>query len=265
MFYPIRVVVVSMIMGSFLAVYPGGLAADDSARPFVPGEKLTFDLKWGGVGAGKAVLQVLPMTTLNGVEAYRFEVTARTNKGIDRIFKIRDRLESFADINMIHSLLYKQKIREGEYRKDRVITFDWKKNELEYISNKGTPKYVPIMPGTFDPLAAFYFLRLQPFQVSAKIECPITDGKINVIGRVNILRREKVQVGDTTYDTYVLEPIMDDVELFSSNADSNIRVWVTADPRRIPVLVKSRVTFGTFKAELRKIERVPVPQIPAEK
>jgi len=231
-------------------------AADSVSRPFVPGEKLTFDLTWGGIGAGKAVLQVMPQTTLDGVAAYHFVMTARSTKTIDRIFKIRDQLASFADVKMSHSLLYKEKIREGGYRKDRVITFDWGKNELSYVSNNKKPKQLPVMPGTFDPLAAFYFLRLQPLTTVKKVECPITDGKRNVMGRVNILGRETIRVGDRTYATVVLEPILEDVELFSTSENAGIRIWITTDERKIPVRVESRVAFGFFRAELSKVEHV---------
>ncbi len=258
MLHVLRVLGMAAIVWFPLLVGPCS-ATELSSRPFRPGERLTFDLKWGAIGAGSAVLQVLPVTTLNKEEAYHFEVKVRSSKTIDRIYKIRDLLESFADINMTHSLLYKQKIREGGYRKERVITFDWEKNELAYVSDKRAPRYIPIIPGTFDPLSAFYFLRLQPYQVSSSIECPITDGKINVIGRANILRREKIEVRNRIYDTYVLEPVLDDVELFSSDTGSNIRIWITADKRRMPVLIESRVTFGIFRAELRRVEHVSVP------
>jgi hypothetical protein len=234
-------------------------AADSVSRPFVPGEKLTFDLKWGGIGAGKAVVQVLPPTTRDGVAAYHFVMTARTTKTIDRIFKIRDRLESYADLKMTHSLLYKQKIREGGYRKNRVITFDWEKNELTYVSNNSKPKHLSLMPGTFDPLAAFYFIRLQPLKTVKKVECPITDGKKNVMGRVNVVGRETIRLGKRTYATVVLEPILEDVELFNANESSGIRIWITADERQIPVLVESKVSFGLFRAELRKVEHLSPP------
>lgn len=236
------------------------VAAEHSSQPFIPGEKLTFDLKWGGIGAGEAVLQVLHRTTLNGVAGYYFMMTARSTKTIDRIFKIRDRLESFVDLKMTHSLLYKEKIREGGYRKDRVITFDWDKNELTYVSNNKKPKQRSVLPGTFDPLAAFYFIRLQPLTTVKKVERPITDGKKNVMGRVNIVGRETLRVGDGTYKTVVLEPILEDVELFSSNENAGIRVWITADERKIPVLVESRVAYGVFRAQLRKIEQVAPPE-----
>ncbi|MCG6910174.1 MAG: DUF3108 domain-containing protein [Deltaproteobacteria bacterium] len=243
-----------MLLGACLCLCP--CVATDGATPraFVPGETLTFDLRWGYVGAGTAVLSVLPMARLNGSDAYHFELTARTNETIDRIFKIRDRLESYADADMAHSLLFKQEIREGEYRNDRVITFDWKKGRLKCVSDENTPRYRPVMPGTFDLLAAFFYLRLQPVMPSSQLECPITDGKRNVIGKVNILRREKIEVQNKVYDTYVLEPLMDEVEVFNSNEESAIRLWVTADERRLPVRVESRLLLGYFSAELRNTE-----------
>ena len=259
MFVDIRVF--AMIAAMWLAVLANpSLAADQAPPPFKPGEKLTFNLTWGSIGAGKAVLQVRPLADLEGSAAYHFEMTARSTKTIDRIFKIRDRLESYADLEMTHSLLYKQKIREGGYRKDRVITFDWEKQELEYISNNGKPRYLPIMAGTFDPLAAFYYLRLQPLPSVKVVERPITDGKMNVIGRVKILRKENIEVRGRTYSTVVLEPFLDDVELFSSNENSHVRVWLTADHRRLPVLIESRVAFGYFRAELSRVEHVPPPE-----
>jgi hypothetical protein len=57
----------------------------------------------------------------------------------------------------------------------------------------------------------------------------------------------------------VFAPVLDDVELFSSNDNSHIFVWMTADERRLPVLIESRVTFGYFRAELRKVEHVSPP------
>ena len=105
-------VLVFMLMGPCTA-------ADPDTRPFVPGEKLTFDLTWGGIGAGKAVVQVMPKAALNGIAAYHFVMTARSTKAIDRVFKIRDQFESYTDLEMSHSLLYKQKIREGGYRKNQ--------------------------------------------------------------------------------------------------------------------------------------------------
>jgi len=261
----IHSITAAVLLGFLLILSAQRLPAAEANHPFIPGEKLTFDLKWGAIGAGEAVLRVLPSKTIDDRDVYHFELTARSGKTIDRIFRIRDRMESYADFVMNHSLLYREKIREGGYRKDRVVTFDWEKNEVVYVSGSKAPRRMAVMPGTFDPVAAFYYVRVQLKDGLSKIERPITDGKKNVIGRVNILRRVKVSVGNRTFDTFELKPVMDDVELFSADKDSDIRIWVTADKRRLPVLIQSRIAWGVFRAELRRVEYIPLPAQPRDK
>jgi len=71
-----------------------------------------------------------------------------------------------------------------------------------------------------------------------------------------VVNRETIQVGGRTYATIVLEPILDDVELFNAGDSSGIRIWVTADEKKMPVLIESRVALGYFRAELRRVEHV---------
>ena len=80
------------------------------------------------------------------------------------------------------------------------------------------------------------------------------------MGRVNVVGRETIRVGGRAYATVVLEPVLEDVELFSSSENTGIRIWITADERQVPVLVESRVAFGLFRAELRKVAYVPPPE-----
>lgn len=97
--------------------------------PFAPGEKLTYVLKWEGVPAGKATLEVFPVETLNGKQAYHFVMTARTNSFVDIFYKVRDKIEGYTDLEITRSLFYQSKQREGKYKRDIVVVFDWDKQE----------------------------------------------------------------------------------------------------------------------------------------
>ncbi len=77
--------------------------------PFSPGEKLTFKLKWCLIPAGEAVLEVLPIENISGIKAYHFVLTVKTNQFFDAIYKIRDRIDSYTDIDMTRSILYKKR------------------------------------------------------------------------------------------------------------------------------------------------------------
>ena len=86
----------------------GNTEAAEKDFPFYPAEKLTFQLKWTFVPAGVGVLEVLPMETINGVKAYHFVLTARSNSFIDCLYKVRDRIDAYTDIEMNHTILYKK-------------------------------------------------------------------------------------------------------------------------------------------------------------
>ena len=89
--------------------------AGEKDFPFYPGEKLTFLLKWTIIPAGESVLEVLPMETIDGVKAYHFLLTAKSNAFIDTLYKVRDRIDAYANTEMTHSMLYKKKQHEGKY------------------------------------------------------------------------------------------------------------------------------------------------------
>lgn len=54
-----------------------------------------------------------------------------------------------------------------------------------------------------------------------------------------------------TYDTYLIEPELKHVGgVFEKSKNAKIQLWVTADKRRIPVKIKSKVVVGSFVGEL---------------
>ena len=77
--------------------------------PFQPGEKLTYKGTWGIIPAGELTLEVLPIETINGIEAYHFVMITKTSAVVDLIYKIRERQDSYVDAGMTHSLFYKKK------------------------------------------------------------------------------------------------------------------------------------------------------------
>ena len=80
--------------------------------PFHPGEKLTFQVKWSFIPAGKAVLEILPIETIQDVTSYHFVMLAKTYPFIDLFYKVRDRIDAFTDIGMTRSILYKKQKKD---------------------------------------------------------------------------------------------------------------------------------------------------------
>jgi hypothetical protein len=235
-----------------LLSFPSFSAAFDT--PFQPGEKLKFLLRWEFIPAGEATLAVEPITEKNGQPAFHFVMTAKTNSFLDLIYKVRDRIDSYTDMEMTRSLSYDKNQREGRHRRKESITFDWENNQARYSREGREDSFVDLLPGTFDPLGIFYFVRSSDLAEISTIERPVSDGKKCVIGIGNVLKRETITVPAGTFDTLLIEPNLKDVGgVFKKSKDSNILLWVTADSRHIPVKIQSKVAIGSFLGELTEV------------
>lgn len=228
--------------------------AKENRVPFSPGEKLTFQVRWAFIPAGEAVLQVFPIETMNGRKVYHFALSARSYPVIDLIYKVRDRIDAYTDEKLTHSILYKE-TKEGKRKRKVVVSFNWEKGEAQR-SNFGEKRApIPVKPGTFDPLSVYYALRLHDLKENMEIEKPLTDGKKWILGRARVVKREKVTVLSGTYDTYLVEPTLEHIGgVFKKSKDAKLQIWVTADARRIPVKIKSKVAVGSFVGELLSVE-----------
>jgi hypothetical protein len=241
------------LISLFFMSLPQISSSNDAA--FLPGEKLTFQLRWEFISAGEATLKVEPMAEINGQPSYHFVMQAKTNSFLDLIYKVRDRIDSYTDTDMTRSLYYKKNQREGRHRRKVTVAFDWDSNRARYSREGREDRFVDLLEGTFDPLGIFYFVRSSNLDDLETIERPVSDGKKCVVGIGSIIRRETVTVPAGTFDTILIEPNLKDVGgVFKKSKDSNVLLWVTADSRHIPVKIQSKVAIGSFIGELTKAE-----------
>jgi len=232
------------------------IEAVEKPLPFSPGEKLTFQVKWSFIPAGEAVLEVLPIETINGVKSYHFVLIAKTYPFIDLFYKVRNRIDAYTDIELTHSILYKKQKR-GKNKRDVVVNFNWERQEAQYSNFGKKKKPISLLPGSFDPWSVFYAFRLHDLREGTRIKAPVTDGKKCVIGEARVVKREKIQLPSGTYDTYLVEPDLRHIGgVFEKSKDAKLKIWVTADTRRIPVKIESKVIVGSFVGELIAVEKI---------
>ena len=71
------------------------------------------------------------------------------------------------------------------------------------------------------------------------------------MGKAVVIKRETIVVESGTYDTYLVEPDLKHIGgVFKKSKNAKLRIWVTADARKIPIKVESEVIVGSFVAEL---------------
>ncbi|MBI9073984.1 MAG: DUF3108 domain-containing protein [Desulfatibacillum sp.] len=226
--------------------------------PFLPGEKLTFELKWLFVPAGTATLEILPLEIRDGKPVWHFVLKARTNRFADAFYKVRDRIDSYVDLDMTHTLYYKKIQREGDTKRDVEVLFDWENNKAVYIQDGNREKPLEVNPASFDPLSIFYHFRSGDLTLGSQMDAYVTDGKKCVVGRADITKEQPLRVPVGRYDTLLLEPELKHVGgVFKESKDATLRIWFSKGPERHIVKIKGKVVVGSFSADLVRVEKLP--------
>ncbi|MBI3539470.1 MAG: DUF3108 domain-containing protein, partial [Candidatus Eisenbacteria bacterium] len=70
---------------------------------------------------------------------------------------------------------------------------------------------------------------------------------------VKVLGRQRVETPAGTFDCVVIEPILKAGGIFKNSG--RLVIWLTDDDRRIPVMMKSKVTIGSISCVLTQIRR----------
>ena len=245
-----------LVIFSLFPPITGSTGASTKPFPFHPGEKLTYRAKWGFIQAGELTLEVLPIETIDGVKAYHFTMIMKTSSTIDHIYKVRERQDSYCDIGMTHSILYK-KVSEGEHPRDVIVNFYWDK--LEATRSNFGQKMAPvhIVPGTFDTVSLYYVIRLKDIKENSLIEIPISEGDNNIMVKASVARRETIKIDEKMYDTFEVIPDIEKLEsqhVVKKGDVPELVIWFTADDKRIPVKIQSNVKVGYFIFELIAVE-----------
>lgn len=243
----ISLLVIASLAFAFEAAQP---ATFPVSLPFSHGEALTYQISWEAVPAGQARL----LAEQTG-EGWRFTLTARTNKAIDLVYKVRDRVVSRTDPEVELSLGYEKTQREGSYHRDITVAFDWDRLQSQRFRSGELKNTLTLLPGTMDPLSMFYRFRRMELAPETELLAPVTDGEKMVLARARVLRRETVEVPAGVFDCWVVEPDIQDLGgVFKKSPDAAVHIWVTADELALPVRVKSRVVVGSFYADLLERE-----------
>jgi hypothetical protein len=236
-----------------IAMSSGCWESDAAAKdlPFRQGERMVYQARWGIVSAGQSVIEILPDETVNNVRTYHFAMTTTTNAALDLFYKVRERKDSWMDLDRMRSVLYKEK-EEGTHPRDVVVTYDWAKGTVTRYEYGKTGDTISIPPGTIDPLGLFFFIRMNKIKLGDVLEFPVTDGKKYWDVRATVVRQERLTIGGKTYDTLLVMPDMKRLEDVFKKKDEqpDLMIWFSTDERQVPVKIESKVIIGTFVFEL---------------
>jgi hypothetical protein len=232
------------------------LAADSSwwyrkieNRAFAVGERLEFDVKYGKLPAGSAIMEIPDIVTFDNRDCFRIVSTANSNNVVSVFYRVRDSVETLVDVSGVFPRRFHKRLREGGYKIDRTTILD-QKQHLAITSNDTIPTYSFVQ----DPLSSLYYIRTQELIPGKDILIDSHADKKNYPIKVIVHRTERIEVPAGKFDCIVVEPVMRAEGIFK--ARGNIKIWLTDDQYKMPVMMKSEVyLLGSISAQLSKFNR----------
>ncbi len=241
-----------MTMGGLLAmtVLCQNVLAAPTQKLYV-GEKLKYSVSWLGVEVGEGEAQVKEIVTLRGRSAYHIEVTVRSARILDWIYKVRDVHHSYVDAEKFYSLRYEKILKEGRYHADEVMEYDQEKHTATYFSRLNqSRKEMLIPPDVQDQLSCGYWFRLQKIAPAAKIVIPVNADEKNWKLGVNVLEKTRLKTSRWgEWEAVEVEPQIQFQGIFVKRG--KIRGWIGLDERHIPLQMKVKIpVLGSVSARL---------------
>ena len=218
-------------------------------KAFGVGEKLEFSVKYGKIPAGTAVMEIPEIISPDGYKTFRIVSTAYSNDFVSIFYKVRDSVETLVDVSGIFPRKFAKKLREGGYRSDRSTIFN-QKDHLAITGDDTIPTYSFVQ----DALSSLYFLRTQEIVLGKDILIDNHTDRKNYPLKIIVHKKEKIEVPAGKFDCIVVEPVMRAEGIFK--AKGSIKIWLTDDQYKMPVMMKSEVYFlGSISAQLNNYKR----------
>lgn len=230
--------------------------------PFNDGEELSYDIRYKYglvVMKGGTANYRLDFATFNQKQAVKSSLYFKTTAFFDKIYRMRDTLQSYASIPDLNPLYHHRIVNEGNTHFHETLTFRKFGSSYTEAHIKRTQgeeiKIDTIISADnegYDILNIFLFVRNLNYSTIAlgdsyHLTSFLGKRKVNIILRYegqSILERSK----NVKYNTrrFAID-IGDDVFTESKNA---MEIWISDDENRLPLKLKAKLKIGVAEADL---------------
>ena len=222
------------------------------------GEKLVFAASYNMSGLMTQLAQVTMETETMKTTKNSFlhlSCEAVTYSKWDSFFKIRDLYESYVNPTSLKPSLYKRNIFEGGFTKtEKYIFKEDGKTVVSTSKRKNNPEMnrtFSVGSGTQDIVSLIYKLRTIDFQnykngQTKTLMLVFDEKEIPVV--VKFMGNETISAGNLGTKACYKIAIGAKTQVLKGK-DKNI-IWLTADAKKIPVLIKFSIPVGTGQLKL---------------
>lgn len=229
---------------------------------FQEGEWFKFRMSYSGfLKAGNATLEVKD-ANLNGKKVFHVVGKGWTTGAIKWFFKVKDRYESYFDMETGKPYKFVRKIDEGGHTKDIEIDFDHVKKEAR-VENKKKKKVTHVATETDvqDMVSAFYYLRnhyeTEEIKEGDVVEMNMFFDEENYKFKLKFLGRETISTEFGKVKTLKFRPYVMAGRVFKEQ--ESLTLWVSGDENKIPLKIKADLAVGSLRADLEAFKGLKHP------
>jgi hypothetical protein len=220
---------------------------------FAAGEKLAFRMTYAHLLAGRAFIAV-EAAVHEGKPVYHLRLDVRSEGLFAWLFRYRVDDHTVATWDPATGCSYgiEKHLREGRLVRDQVVRIDPVTGTADVDDRRIAQKVFQLGPCALDVFSAFFLARQRGLGANGQLTVRVFDnGKLydlpfRPIGYEELDLPEPL---GQKVRTQIVEPVVPPGSgLFTQ--EGRLLVWVTADARRIPVRVRSKVPVGSVSGDL---------------
>jgi Protein of unknown function (DUF3108) len=186
---------------------------------------------------------------------YHITAVGKTTPFYDRLYKVRDRYETFIDTGSLLSYQFYRSILEGGTKKHENIRFNRQVHTA--ITDSGVYK---VSSCTQDVLGTLYYIRnisVESLKPGDKIEFSMFMDNQIYKSYVRYIGREIVTTKYGKFHAIKIRPFLIRGTMFDSG--EKMTVWVSDDGNHIPLRIQASIRIGSVKADLMEFENLRWP------
>ena len=215
-------------------------------NPFVAGEKLSYDVSWADfIVAGELTIQTDERRSFEGVDGYHVSAQARS-VGLVSILnlKVNDVYDSFINATTLQPFRAEKRSRHGKKQTQSSVTIDQQQRSAR-VSEGRT---IEIPADTYDLAGLIFAMRGMDLTIGkSRTFTVLEDEKLYTIS-VQPEAKEKITTRAGSYDTVRLSTSMKKGR--ENDKLYNLRMYISSDARRMPVLITAEPSWGSVRVEL---------------
>ncbi len=234
---------------------------ENKARPFSPGETLTYDVNWSVFPAGRLTATLSKNEEGSG-DSFVVTTTAQSQGFVSLLYRVQDKFRSVFNPDTLCSVQISKEINEGHRHKITKITFDNQRglailDEHDADGGKNPPKHDEhaIPPCAQDIITAFYYVRSQPLHVGQELKLAVNDGSKTRTVVAKVTEKQKIQTPLGVHEALRVEP-----SVFGNlyeKKKGKLVVWFSDDEYHYPLRIRATLKLGAITGTLTSVTPAP--------